>query len=481
MGPKSESGNKSYQKDKHMKHCKILTLLILSMFYNSCGEKIKTEEKSPVTDKVNFILIYTDDHGYSDLSAQGIKDDIKTPNIDQLALGGVRMESGYATAPQCVPSRAGVLTGVFQSKFGVEKNGDPLTGFNEQLTIAEKLKANGYTTGMAGKWHLGPADEITEHGFDWVFNKAFIKGNANFDVNGYRHAFGPETSGMYHIDACSAAASAFIDKNSESPFFLYLAYRAPHVPLDATEKYLSRFPGEMPERRRQALAMLSAVDDGVGEIMKTLEANGIVENTIIFFIGDNGAPLKITREDKPGGGPGWDGSLNDPLNGEKGTLIEGGMRTPYIVYWKDKLQKGTVYKHPVSSLDFAATANVLAGLPKDNKLDGVNLIPYLNGELKGAPHDKLCWRWWAQSAIRKGKWKYLNGGDREYLFDLEDDIEEKKDVFKNHPEIASQLKTELSDWCKDLSPPGLQNGKMSKNATKYFDFYLDGIPYSNKR
>jgi uncharacterized sulfatase len=153
----------------------------------------------------------------------------------------------------------------------------------------------------------------------------------------------------------------------------------------------------MPERRRQALAMISAMDDGIGDILNTLREYHIEENTMIFFIGDNGAPLKIHKIDAPGGGPGWDGSLNEPLNGEKGMLSEGGMRVPFVVYWKNKIA-AQVYNHPVISLDVAATAVSLAGLPSDPQLDGVNLVPYLTGEDNSVPHEALYWRWIAQAA-----------------------------------------------------------------------------------
>ncbi len=460
-------------------HKLILSLSFIGLVFYSCSAESEFQNKKEADSKVNFILIFTDDHGYSDLSCQGIKEDIRTPNIDKLAQAGVRMESGYSTAPQCVPSRGGLMTGRFQAKFGLEQNGDDLSGFNEQTTIAQRLQGAGYATGMAGKWHLGPISEIVDHGFNQVYYKnSAAAGYANFNFKGEVIPFSKQENEPYHIEACSEAACAFINMHKNEPFFFYLAYRAPHVPLDATQKYLDRFPGEMPERRRQALAMLSAVDDGVGRIMETLEENQLTENTVIFFIGDNGAPLKITKEDKPGGGPGWDGSLNDPLNGEKGTLIEGGMRTPFVVYWKGKLQTG-VYKHPVSSLDFAATANALAGLPDDDMLDGVNLIPYLSGELKEAPHEQLCWRWVAQATIRKGNWKYLRGGDRDYLFNLENDIEEKKDVLSQYPEKAAQLKVDLEEWCQTLSPAGLKKSEMSRSADSYFDFYLEGMPYAN--
>ena len=267
---------------------------------------------------------------------------------------------------------------------------------------------------------------------------------------------------------------AFIKRHKAEPFFFYLAYRAPHVPLDATKKYLDRFPGEMPERRRQCLAMLSAVDDGVGQVMATLRQNGLEENTLIFFMGDNGAPLKIKKEDAPGGGPGWDGSLNAPMNGEKGMLSEGGIREPWLAYWKGHIPAGQVYDKPVISLDIAATAVALAGLQSDPVLDGVNLMPFFTGENKAAPHDTLYWRWGAQSAIRENKWKLLVGGRRSYLYDLDTDSGEKHNLLNDHPGIAQRLRTKLEAWASELQPPGINITPMALTWEQYFDFYLDG-------
>jgi uncharacterized sulfatase len=391
---------------------------------------------------------------------------------------------------------------------------------------------------MTGKWHLGPAPEIVTHGFDDVYYKnANRPGWANFDLDGNDRTPGAEDSDLYHLDANSAATCAFIKRHHSEPFFFYCAYRAPHVPLDAPPKYLNRFPGEMPERRRQALAMISAIDDGVGRILSTLREYGIEEKTLVFLIGDNGAPLKIHKLDAPGGGPGWDGSLNDPLNGEKGMLAEGGIRVPFVVYWKNRIPAGLVYAHPVISLDVAATAVALAGLPVDQNrlslrggqetvgcvqrtatpfnwcvlrtlhlvepkhsdsvplppfregasvrettvgtaatLDGVNLIPYLRGEAEGAPHETLYWRWIAQSAVREGKWKYLRGGRREYLFDLDKDRGEKRSVLSDHPEVAKRLRAKLTRWSGELEPPGLETKQMSETWELYFDYYLDSKP-----
>lgn len=208
--------------------------------------------------------------------------------------------------------------------------------------------------------------------------------------------------------------------------------------------------------------------------MEALRRYGVEEKTLVFFISDNGAPLKIHKEDKPGGGPGWDGSLNEPMNGEKGMLSEGGIRVPWIACWKGTFPAGTVYEHPVISLDVAATANALAGLPLDPKLDGTNLIPYFTGQEQTPPHDLLFWRWIAQAAVREGKWKLLVGGPRQYLFDLEADPEEKKNLLTQHPEIAQRLRTRLEAWSADLQPPGIHTGPMAKTWEDYYDFYLDG-------
>ncbi len=404
--------------------------------------------------------------------------DIKTPHVDALARSGVLAKHGYSTAPQCVPSRAGLMVGKFQARFNVDGNGDSLEGFDRETTIATRLQQAGYATAQFGKWHLGPTSEITKHGFKHVFaQNSQGPFSANITLDGQDRPMGILPPAMYHIDGCSRAAAALIERYKDEPFFLYVAYRAPHVPLDAPQSYLDRFPGKMPERRRQALAMLSAVDDGVGLVTATLKKHGLTEKTLIFYIGDNGAPLKITKADTPGGGPGWDGSLNTPLNGEKGMLSEGGMHVPFVIAWPGTIPGGQSYAHPVSALDVAATASALAGIrTQPGDLDGVNLLPYLKGEIKTPPHDALYWRWIAQSAIREGNWKLLRGGDREYLYDLGIDLEEKHNLAAQHPDIAARLRAKLTAWSAGLNPPGLTNGPMAAAWINYFDFYLDGKP-----
>ncbi len=419
----------------------------------------------------NIILIYTDDQGWPDIGPAGIYDDLKTPHLDALADSGVRATSGYSSAPQCIPSRAGLLTGKYQNRFGVESNGKDLIGFNKELTIAERLKKVGYTTGQIGKWHLGPGNAIDQHGFDFFYNKnRNAPCHANFNLAGELVPTRPVPHTIFHLDDCSKYALSFIRKQKANPFFLYLAYRAPHVPLDAPKHHLDRFPGEMPERRRQALAMIASMDDGVGAIVAELKKLNLTEQTLIFYIGDNGAPLKIHKLDTPGGGPGWDGSLNKPMNGEKGMLAEGGVRVPFLISWPGTLP-ATTYQHPIIALDATATALSLAGIDEPS-LDGINIISHLKENT--APNRSLKWRWVAQAAIRKDKWKFLVGGKRQYLFDLETDPGEMNNLINENPETAKSLREELTTWSNTLSPAGLTNGAMSPTWENYYDFYLDG-------
>jgi uncharacterized sulfatase len=416
-------------------------------------------------DKPNIILIYSDDHGWADLGVQGSDKDIRTPNLDAMARDGVRFTRGYVSAPQCVPSRAGVLTGRYQQRFGVEDNNKgplPL----EQLTIAERLKAAGYVTGQVGKWHLdlvGKKGEKAvrvskEHmphvqGFDEYFRGELRQFYASHDLQGKPFADAPHVvaDNRFRVVVQTEAALSFLDRRAskpDQPFFLYLAWYAPHVPLESPEPWFSKTPTELPKERRQALAMIAAMDEGLGQLRAKLKAMGQEKNTVIFFIGDNGAPL----------GKSWDGSLNTPLIGQKGMLTEGGIRTPFLATWPGHLPAGTVYDKPVISLDVAATAVAAAGLPKDPLLDGVNLAPFLKGEVNSFPHERLFWRWGSQAAVQEYPWKLIRLGEREQLlFDISqpDGENVKKNQFASQPEVAARLTKALKEWSENLSPPGL--------------------------
>ncbi len=417
-------------------------------------------------DKPNIILIYSDDHGWADLGVQGSDKDIRTPNLDAMARDGVRFTRGYVSAPQCVPSRAGVLTGRYQQRFGVEDNNKgplPL----EQLTIAERLKAAGYVTGQVGKWHLDlvggkkgekglrVAKEHMPHaqGFDEYFRGELRQFYASHDLQGKPFADAPHlvADNRFRVVVQTEAALSFLDRHTakpEQPFFLYLAWYAPHVPLESPEPWFSKTPKELPKERRQALAMIAAMDEGLGQLRAKLKAMGQEKNTLIFFIGDNGAPL----------GNAWDGSLNTPLIGQKGMLSEGGIRTPFLATWPARLPAGKTFDQPVSSLDVAATAVAAAGLPKAPELDGTDLAPFVSGQNAGAPHERLFWRWGSQAAVLEHPWKLVRLGDREeLLFDVTtaDGESLAKDQAKARPEVVARLRSALKAWSDTLTPPGL--------------------------
>ncbi len=456
--------------------------------------------------KPNIIIIYTDDHGYADLSCQGVFDDVKTPHTDRLAADGVRFTAGYCSAPQCRPSRAGLLTGRYQNRFGLEQNGDAGLPWSER-TIAERLADAGYATGMCGKWHLDGSAGSNGERPDGAMGQRLLNKQGQYrgdrlqnpgyaDGHGFQQylcgsmrsyvathdAAGKDLGGKtihiderFRIDVQAEWASNFIKRHAggDRPFFLYVPFFAPHVPLESPDKYLDRFPGEMPRRRRLALAMLSAVDDGVGLICRALEEKDAAQNTLVFYISDNGAPLKIHKIDAPGGGPGWDGSLNDPWIGEKGMLTEGGIRVPFIARWPDRLPAGKVFERPAIALDATATALVAAGLKLDETIDGVDLVPLLTGKQTGDPHDALYWRWVGQAAIREGDWKYLQGDRRAYLFDLGSDRHERQNLIAQHPDTAARLRKKLDDWSRGLMDPG-PDTPLTAAGARYFDHYLDG-------
>lgn len=451
---------------------------------------------APNSKTPNVIIIFTDDHGYADLSCVGTEPDVKTPNLDRLAAEGVRFTDGYVTAPQCCPSRAGLLTGRDQNRFGHTSNGKgplPL----QETTLADRFTKAGYVTGMVGKWHLDPSHSDTafveknhivdkkipaalaepyqpqSRGFQETFYGQISNYSATYDLEG-KHFPKPRkilTEGD-RLDRQSDAALRFIDMHREKPFFLYLAYFAPHVPLASTKKYLDRFPGEMPERRRYALAMLSAVDDGVGEITKKLSDYGIDENTLIVFMGDNGAPLKLTMVDDPIQLNGWDGSKNTPLKGEKGMLSEGGIRVPFLMRWKGTIPAGQVNKTPVTSLDASATVTIAAGISRPENFDGTDLIPML---AKGTPLPPrtLHWRFWDQAAAREGDWKLLKlGNSKTYLFNLAQDKEEKNNLLEKNPEVAMRLEKSLNIWSAALIPAGLPTGTGNPSEKEFYKHYF---------
>jgi arylsulfatase A-like enzyme len=439
---------------------------------------------APPADRPNIIIIYTDDQGYADLGCQGVVEDIRTPHLDRMARSGVRCTAGYVTAPQCSPSRTGLLTGRYQQRFAAEDNDNNV--LNRQaamppgvVMLPERLRAAGYRTCAVGKWDMGVP---SARGLTDYFLGNMSRYLANFTLEG---ASLPAEDGRitvpgFRVDIQTRAACEFLGRDHKSPFFLYLAYFAPHTPLEAPPEYLKRFPGTMAERRRLGLALMAAVDDGVGRVLDLLEQRGWTEKTLVFFASDNGAPLRLTKPDEPiphrsKADGGWDGSLNDPWVGQKGMLSEGGIRVPFLVRYPGVLPRGGVYARPVSTLDISATALAAAGLTPAPGQDGVNLLPYLKGDQAGDPHAHLFWRFWRQAAVRAGDWKYLTlSGGREFLFDLGGDPHERRNRIAEEPAVAAALRRRLEEWAGGLQPAGLSREKMSAEEIRWYDHHLGG-------
>lgn len=438
--------------------CKVLSLGILPA--------LPIVVHGAIRSKPNIIVIYSDDHGWADIEAQGVNSDIRTPNLDKLAADGVRFFRGYVSAPQCVPSRAGLLTGRYQQRFDLEANGKgplPL----QELTIAERLREAGYISCHVGKWHLDNPEALnrknasgnealegsrfspSNQGFEEYYNGQMNSFQASHDLQNNKLSEGNNVfkDPRFRCVWQSHAAMQFIKRHTKDPFFLYLAYFTPHVPLESPEPWFSKTPANLPLERRQAMAMIAAMDEGNGNIRELLHQEGLEQNTLIFFIGDNGAPLKKGA---------WDGSLNLPLVGEKGMLTDGGVRVPFIAAWPGTLPAGKVYDPAVINLDVAATAIAVAGLPKDKNLDGVNLVPFVKGKKKGNPHDFLYWRWRSQASVLSGKYKLiLLGQDEKYLFDTSVPEGETKNLIAQFPKIAADMERELMEWNATLPLPGL--------------------------
>ena len=423
------------------------------------------------TRKPNLIVILADDMGYGDIGCYG-SPDVPTPNIDALSKSGVRFTDGYVSCAVCSPSRVALLTGQYQHRHGHEFNsGSPeregQVGFGVPRSaklLPAHLKPAGYTSIAIGKWHLGvrPGYHPLERGFDEFFGfltggNAFITaktpgGNSiasednaakipeERDAPIYRgHNAVPED--RYLTDAFMAEALAFIDRNKAKPFFVYLAPNAIHTPLHATAKYLDRVANVKGVKHRQLAAMTVALDDGVGEVVAAVRKAGIENDTLVVFLSDNGSPI-VT-----GAGS------NGPLNGEKATYYEGGIRVPFMMSWKGRIPAGLTEKRPVVSRDIAPTFLAAAGIKADREFDGVDLLPFVTGKNKGQPHDALFWRGGKARAVRKGNWKLLEfGEDYSKLYDLAADLGEREDQSAKRPEVVRELRAAWKAWSDQMKP-----------------------------
>jgi arylsulfatase A-like enzyme len=454
---------------------------------------------SPIASaKPNILVIVGDDMGYADVGVHGCKD-IPTPHLDSIANEGVRCTNGYDSGPYCSPTRAGLLTGCYQTRFGHEMNpggskqagkkkGKGIqTGSKEtdealesngqhglplsETTIANRLKAAGYATGLVGKWHLGSAPQFhpQKRGFDEFFG--FLGGAHGYFPDAKPKMLRgdkPVEETEYLTDAFGREAVSFIDRHADEPFFLYLAFNAVHTPMNATDARLEKFK-KIPEGpRRTYAAMMSAMDDAVGSVLATLKEKKLQDNTLVFFISDNGGPTMA--------GTSVNASLNDPLRGSKRTTLEGGIRVPFFVKWPGHVPAGKVYDEPVIQLDILPTALTAAGVDvaADKKLDGTDLLPYLNSNAKGGPHDSLYWRFGPQMAIRRGDWKLVrydpaaddqNGAATDAkLYNLKDDIGETLNLIGAEPQKAKDLQAAWDRWDEQNVEPLWGKAAAKKNA-----------------
>ncbi len=449
-------------------------------------------------DRPNIVLLVADDLGYAELGCQG-NQDIPTPHIDAIAENGGRCTDGTVSVAYCSASRAGLLTGRYQTRFGYEfnpighHNEDPDAGLPaSERTLAQHLHIAGYATALFGKWHLGghPKYHPQRRGFDeffgftheghyfvpppyrgvttWLRRRALPDGRQGrwqseggrlvlsthlghdepaYDANNPIVRGGqPVQESAYLTDALTREAVDFIDRNRQRPFLLYVAYNAVHSPMQGADAYMERFQHIEDIHRRIFAAMLANLDDSVGAVLAKLRSSGLENNTLVFFISDNGGP---TRELT---------SSNLPLRGGKGDVYEGGVRVPFLMQWPGTLPRGRVESRPVISLDIFATAAAVANSPPNRPLDGVNLIPYLTGRDDRRPHDVLFWRLNQRAALRLGDWKLVRQAPRRgsagwEFYNLADDRGETRDLAESRPTALQDAVATWERWNAEMIAP----------------------------
>lgn len=466
-------------------HSAIALWLALVAFCSQTLSAAEDVNQSSQPGRPNILVIMADDLGYADLGVQG-GCEIPTPHLDQLAASGIRCTNAYVSAPYCSPSRAGFLTGKYQTRFGHEFNphvgeeaklGLPL----EEVTIASLLGKEGYRTALIGKWHQGFSKDHhpQSRGFDEFFG--FLVGGHNYllhkDVKprfGSAHSHdmiyrGREVEPQegYATNLFTNEALRWMSGPPDKPWFLYLSYNAVHTPLEIAPHLQKRIPESVkPPARRGYLSLLAGLDDSIGRIMQHLSQNGLRENTLIIFLSDNGgsgrAPILA-----------YNSGLNHPLRGDKGQTLEGGIRVPFFVSWPRQLPAGTIYEQPIISLDILPTVCQLAAKdpakpqPLPQGIDGVNLLPYWLAQRSGSPHESLFWRFGPQKAVRAGNWKLVDWRDFPAskssgweLYDLSTDISEKNNLAEAHPEIVARLKTSWEKWNQSNIEPLWKGSKM---------------------
>ena len=415
------------------------------------------------TGRPNVVLIMTDDAGYGDFGSYGARD-IRTPNIDAIGREGVRLTDFYANGATCTPTRAGLISGRYQQRFMLEA---PLQAQGEadwgrglpatEWSLPQLVKQRGYTTALVGKWHLGWRDQFSPkaHGFDYFF------GFKSAFVDYYQHTAGPnapsrqdlfeneqpvEVAG-YMTDLITQRSIAFIEKHADRPFFIDVAYSAPHWPYQPPDRpstarengrHLTPFDTAT-STRADYVAMIERVDRGVGEILGTLDRLGLKQNTLVIFTNDNGGEWL---------------SRNAPLFHHKGSVWEGGIRVPALLRWPARIPPNRVSRQVGITMDLTATILAAAGsaVPAEARHEGIDVLPAIAGE-KPELERTLFWRVAGarpQSAVRSGNWKLLLDGNRPLLFDLHSDIAERVNLVGARADVARRLKARLDAWHEDV-------------------------------
>lgn len=465
----------------HLRIIKSFAFLLVLLPISSVSLLVAQE-----TDRPNVIIIYSDDHGYTDLGAYGIDPHVDTPQMDALARGGALMTTGYSSAPQCRPSRCGLLTGRIQNEFGFSQNhsdagagkgtlprvypeGTDMAG-QPLLTIADRMKALGYVTGFSGKWHCGTNDDKDAQydprgrGFDEYLVGLQIPAYANIDLEGNQIPHTKLTQWPEGIPnrviLQGKYSEAFIERNQDKPFFLYFPIFGPHLPtISRDDPYYKAFPNvdyphyddAQDDVRRQGLALLKAMDDSIGGVVQKLRELGLEERTLILFAGDNGAPTKLRTGHGTPDANSWNGSNNVPMRGAKGSLQEGGIRVPMFAYWKGIIEAGQSIEEMVTTLDFSATVIAAGGGVVPAEFDGVDVLPRLTGKnAKLVRTEPMFWDFYTGQVIRDGEWKLWRNGTGTLLFHISEDPAELINLAWQQPERVTTMSKQLDQWTATL-------------------------------
>ena len=438
------------------------TQLVSAAFFvfGSSVSSIALAKERPA-DKPNIIVIVADDAGFMDFGFMG-SPDLETPNLDKLAAEGTVFSDAHVTASVCAPSRAGLMLGRYQQRGGAEANGHaPGLGMDlNDRSMATVLKTRGYKTAALGKWHLGhgAAYHPNKRGFDEFYG--FLTGSRSYfpmkdpsedkmlQHNGERVIFDG-----YMTDVLGDQSVKYVEQFKDEPFFMYLAFNAVHTPMHAKKEHLEKYKDH---KRKELAAMTWSMDENIGNLVNKLEELNLMEDTLIFFLSDNGGPYNNQSD-------------NGPLKGRKGSKFEGGNRVPFVLSWRGKTLPKT-FDGLSSALDIFPTAMAVAGVDSKEKpyLDGVNLLPYLSGEAKGDPHDMLFWRKLDMAGARVGDMKLIRVKDFGFrMYNLADDLAESQDLRTEDPKTFEQMKRLLELWETGLMEPLWREGAQWEPVTRH--------------